>query len=127
MNRIVNLNTLTERPNTAPDLSQPATQSGYFCGVFESTIGKHKLLYAAKVDGVTSTKVLEESVDWTNIKFADLHTTFKRNPNVRYFHWWTRSCLVPVGRILCGYHEEGKVTQIESYRLDDLPRKVCEI
>lgn len=107
-----------------PNPSRPVAPLNYFCGVFENKIGKHKLLYAAEIDGVQSKEALEEPVDWSKIRFVELKASVstKYSPAKKFLEWWSQSCLVPIDRIVCALHTEGKVFRFGHFKLKDLPR-----
>lgn len=91
--------------------------------LFKSTLGKHRLLLGAEVDGL----------DEDGKRYVELKTC--SNPDTPYairnfnehklVKWWTQSFLAGIPKIIIGYRNRRMwVERIESLQVSDIPKRV---
>lgn len=87
------------------------------------------MLYGAEVDGVVSSEVLKEPIDWKKVKFVELKTSalirdsrgMEQTIKNKFIKWWSQSSLVDVDHLLCGFRtNNGIVVELKSYKLQEL-------
>lgn len=74
------------------------------------------------MDGVISDKLLEDPVDWSNVKFVELRTNFVGPYHQKNFikrtlvQWWALTHITDVDHVLCGFRtDDGVVEELKTY------------
>ena len=96
-------------------------QQEEYCAVIKASLGNHRLLLSAEIDGKdTSTQ------RWVELKTSQIpHTDRARGvlERVKYSKWWVQSFLVGCPEVAVGFLDEGELTAIERIRTLDLPKR----
>ena len=95
-------------------------QQEEYCAVIKASLGNHRLLLSAEIDGKdTSTQ------RWVELKTSQIpHTDrARRTERVKYSKWWVQSFLVGCPEVAVGFLDEGELTAIERIRTLDLPKR----
>ncbi|GAB0094227.1 Decapping nuclease DXO homolog [Sergentomyia squamirostris] len=124
---------LTEKLNIPNDLTKPVIESEEFGVMFKSTFEKHKILYAAEMDGVISDAPIDVNADLSKnpLSFVEVKTK-KQEENQRQHQnyvrfklrkWWCQSFLVGIKDVYVGVRSAGGIVhRVEKVSVKSMPK-----
>ncbi|GAB0090931.1 Decapping nuclease DXO homolog [Sergentomyia squamirostris] len=118
----------THELNKPSTIDQPVDREK-FSGVFDTKLGKHRLLYAGEIFGVDSDVILKSHSDFLkpSVKIIQMHTKVK---NMKYsnflkdklMHWWCKTVLIGAETVYAGNRtREGILESIEPIAVKKMP------
>ncbi|XP_063829151.1 decapping nuclease DXO homolog [Ostrinia nubilalis] len=130
---------LSDLPGQLPDIDRPVIENEEFSLYYQSSLGKHQLLYGAQIDGLLATDKVPPPPDTndfqTNLNYlrSNQYIELKTNREIRtpnqeqnfkkykLLRCWCQCYLAGLKGLLVGFRDDkGIVRRLQCYNTDDI-------
>lgn len=121
----------TDRADGGPDTSKPVNNIEAYCTVIHTKLNSHSLIFAGETDCIDSTSLSSKPSCYIELKTSRHIEHPRQLRNFRKYKlikWWAQSFLPGLQKIVCGFRDDnGIVTELQTFRLSDIPKQVKEL